>query len=55
MKSSENVQAALTTIDQASIDGLTSDTAVENLRNWLTEPRYADYRAELLQHITEKK
>ena len=55
MKSSENVQAALTTIDQASIDGLISDTAVENLRNWLTEPRYADYRAELLQHITEKK
>ncbi len=55
MKSSENVQAALTTIDQASIDGLISDTAVENLRNWLTEPRYADYRDELLQHITEKK
>ena len=55
MKSTENVQAALTTIDQASIDGLISDTAVENLRNWLTEPRYADYRAELLQHITEKK
>ena len=55
MKSTENVQAALTTIDQASIDGLISETAVENLRNWLTEPRYSDYREELLQHITEEK
>lgn len=52
MSSTEAIQTALTAIDQAKSDGLISDTAMQNMRVWLTESRYQSYQADLLQHIT---
>ncbi len=42
-------------IQQAHRDGKLSAGAVENLQIWLSEARYASYRAEVLQHISDGK
>ena len=42
-------------LEQALADQKLSATAVENIRVWLSEDRYADYQSELLQHITDGK
>jgi phosphoglucomutase/phosphomannomutase len=55
MNSPEILQAALAAVDQAACDGSISATAVENIRAWLTEPRYGKYREELICHITDGK
>jgi len=36
-------QAALAQLDRAAADGRLKPTAVENIREWLTEPYYAEY------------
>ncbi len=46
---------ALAQLDQAARDGKLSDGAVENIRTWLSEPRYADYAAEVAEHVTAGK
>ena len=45
----------LNQVEQAAVDGKISDTAVDNIRSWLTEPRYADYAAQVAEHIQENK
>ncbi len=42
---------ALAKIDQASQSGDLSSGAVENLKRWLTEDRYAEYEPLVLEHI----
>lgn len=42
---------ALQRIEAAQADGRLSPTAVDHVRAWLTEPRYAEYRQAVLQHI----
>ncbi len=55
MSVTETVQNSLSAVEQAASDGSLSSTAVENIRAWLNEDRYADYRGEVLQHIADKK
>jgi phosphoglucomutase/phosphomannomutase len=42
-------------IDQAVAAEKLSRTAAENIRDWLTEPRYADYADEVAAHIADEK
>ena len=46
---------ALQLVKQAASDGRLSATAAENIRDWLTESRYADYASEVVAHITDAK
>ena len=48
-------KSVLTAIDQAAQQGVLSDSAAENLRVWLTEDRYAQYRQEVIDHINAQK
>lgn len=55
MSLSERLQNSLSAVQQAAADGKLSDGAVENIRVWLTEQRYADYRDQVAQHIADQK
>ncbi|WP_164103736.1 phospho-sugar mutase [Candidatus Laterigemmans baculatus] len=50
-----SVAEALLRIDQAFESGRLSNTAVENLRKWLKEERYADYRHEIVRHVIQEQ
>ncbi|QEG38386.1 phospho-sugar mutase [Roseimaritima ulvae] len=54
-ESSLDLSDALQQLDQAARDGAISATALENVKLWLTESRYAEYRDPILQHIAEEK
>ena len=41
-------------IDQAVVDGKLSDSARQNIKQWLTGKKYAEYLDELQQLITKK-
>ncbi|MEX0825063.1 MAG: phospho-sugar mutase [Pirellulaceae bacterium] len=47
------VAAALERVKEAAIAGKLSESAVENLRSWLIEPRYSLYRDRVLEHIDQ--
>ena len=47
--------SALQRLDTAAAEGKLSDGAVENIRTWLTEPHYADYAAQVAEHIDQEK
>ena len=47
----EQVTDALTQVQQAADAGKLTKGAVANLRRWLTEPRYAEYGAAIVEHI----
>jgi phosphoglucomutase/phosphomannomutase len=49
------VQSALAEVEVACQDGKITAGAVENIRCWLTENRYRDYRDSVLRHIAEKQ
>lgn len=49
------IDSALAAVDQAATDGRISPTAQKNLRVWLTEDRYAEYRDEVVAHINDGK
>ncbi|KLU03935.1 Phosphoglucosamine mutase [Rhodopirellula islandica] len=49
------VDEALAAIDQACQEKKLTAGAVENIRAWLTEDRYRDYRDQTLQHIADGK
>ncbi len=49
------VQETLSAIDDAATGGKLSQTAVENLRCWLTEDRYAEYRDQIVDHVRAGK
>lgn len=42
-------------IKQAASDGRLTESAVENISIWLTEPRYAEYAPGVAEHIVEGK
>ena len=50
-----SVNQAITQIDSAHQRGKLSAGAVENLKCWLNEERYADYRPQLLEHVEAEK
>ena len=47
------LQETLTAISQAESSGKISKTALENLRCWLTEDRYSEYRDQIIAHVRE--
>lgn len=47
------VDEALAAIDQACQEKKLTAGAVENIRSWLTEDRYRDYRDQTIQHIAD--
>ncbi|MCA9199665.1 MAG: phospho-sugar mutase [Planctomycetales bacterium] len=48
-----DTSAAITKLEQAAADGKVTDGAVQNIKNWLTQSRYAQYAAEVARHIEE--
>ncbi len=46
---------ALANLDAALGEKLLSDSAAQNIRIWLTEPRYADYAPQVAQHLAERR
>ncbi|MCA9177304.1 MAG: phospho-sugar mutase [Planctomycetales bacterium] len=48
-------ERALQLLEQASQDPRLTDDAVKNIRMWLTEPRYAEYVDQILQHLEAGK
>jgi phosphoglucomutase/phosphomannomutase len=50
-----DLTAALAQLDAAARDGLLSPGAVENIRVWLSEPRYAEYAPQVFQHLVERR
>jgi phosphoglucomutase/phosphomannomutase len=52
---SSDVQQALNQVAQAQAEGKITASAVENLKCWLVENRYATYRPAIVQHIREGK
>ncbi|MEA1950738.1 MAG: phospho-sugar mutase, partial [Planctomycetota bacterium] len=53
--SSVDTQAVLSKIEAAAAQGKLSAGAVENLRAWLTEPRYGEYAPQVAAHVEERK
>ncbi|SMP77653.1 phosphoglucomutase/phosphomannomutase [Neorhodopirellula lusitana] len=51
----KRIQDALASVDQACEQKLLTAGAVTNIKSWLTEDRYSDYRESVLRHIDEKK
>ncbi|TWT72905.1 phospho-sugar mutase [Allorhodopirellula solitaria] len=47
------VQTALAAVEHACQEGKITAGAVENIRAWLTENRYREYRDSVLQHISD--
>ncbi|MEI8213502.1 MAG: phospho-sugar mutase [Planctomycetota bacterium] len=45
------VTAATASIATALQQGLITEGAFQNIQQWLTQPRYAEYQSELLEHI----
>jgi phosphoglucomutase/phosphomannomutase len=46
---------ALKRLAAATAEGQITPAAAGNIRAWLTEPRYEEYRAEVARHLREKK
>jgi phosphoglucomutase/phosphomannomutase len=44
---------ALLELDTAAAEGRISESAVANIRAWLTEPRYVKYAAQVAEHLAE--
>lgn len=45
----------LSQVEQAASEGQLSDSAVDNIGSWLTEPRYAEYAAQVAEHVYQGK
>ncbi|MEQ8836098.1 MAG: phospho-sugar mutase, partial [Lacipirellulaceae bacterium] len=50
-----NAQEALAAAEQAVADEKLTASALENLKCWLTESRYADYVDSICQHVADEK
>ena len=46
---------ALARLDAAAKEQKLSDGAVQNIRKWLTEPRYLEYAPQVAQHLTDQR
>lgn len=55
MPDSKTPDRLLPLVDQAVADGKLTAPAAQNLKAWLTEPRYADYADEVATHINAGK
>src|SRR4051812_13086938 len=53
--SQQHLQQALEQVKQAVAGGKLSSTAADNIRAWVSEPRYAAYADEVAQHIAAGK
>ncbi len=51
----DQLQPTLEKVKQAVADGKLSASASENMRAWLTEPRYAEYADEVVEHVAAGK
>ncbi len=51
----QQLQTTLEKVKQAVADGKLTASAEENMRAWLTEPRYATYADEVAAHVAEGK
>jgi phosphoglucomutase len=49
------IETVLQTVQKAAQAGKISQGAIVNLKCWLTEPRYADYVAQIVKHVDEEK
>ena len=47
------VQEILTAVQTAAAESKISSAAAENIENWLTQPRYEQYRDEVVRHVNE--
>ena len=54
-QSTTAMTAALEHLSAAEADGKLSPGAVENIRIWLTEPRYAEYAPQVGEHLADGK
>ena len=50
-----DAKTAAAELDRAAKAGSLSPSAAENVRKWLTEPRYAEYAAQVAEHIAAGK
>ncbi len=50
-----DLPAMLSALENARSGGELTATAADNIRKWLTEPRYADYAPLVAEHIQEKR
>ena len=55
MTTATDVSAALETLSSLPTDHPLTAAARDNIRTWLTEPRYARYAQEVAQHIVDEK
>ena len=55
MTTATDIAAALKTLNALPADHPLTASARDNIRTWLTEPRYARYAGEVAQHIAEDK
>ncbi len=46
---------ALGQLQAAVAGGKLSQSAADNIQNWLTQPRYAEFRASILEHVAGRK
>ena len=51
----DGTRSALDQLDAALADKKLTASAAENIRIWLTEPRYAEYAAEVARHVADGK
>src|SRR3954465_13185325 len=51
----EQLQQTLEKVKQAVTEGKLSASASDNMRAWLTEPRYAEYADEVAAHVADGK
>jgi phosphoglucomutase/phosphomannomutase len=50
-----DTQAMLEAIQGARSAGAITESAAENIRRWISEPRYADYAEQVAQHVRDEK
>jgi phosphoglucomutase/phosphomannomutase len=50
-----DVQATLRQVSEAAASGKLSPGAETNIRGWLTEPRYSEYVARIVEHVDQGK
>ncbi len=55
MSETIDTAAYLEKVQAASAAGKLTAAAVDNIRRWLTEPRYQDYVAQIVEHIDQEK
>src|SRR5689334_6081283 len=49
----QELKSVLAKVEQAANEGKITPSAAENIRAWLTEPRYASYADEVARHVVE--